>query len=210
METLSVLMMVAFFVVVPVLAVWAMIHSTRKMRAQFERLAANLGLLLDPPEPPRGITAPPPSLVGSIRGKAVKIHVYSTGSGKSRTTWTEVVVTPVLAGDMTFGFTREGFGTRVMQLFGAKEIKVGNREFDEAWFVQTNRPDFLRAALLPELQQKFRPFRGVCKLEQGLVTYTERGLLANEATRHRFEQAMELACDLADLAEVQARHAAKG
>ena len=210
METLSVLMMVAFFVGVPVLAVWAMIHSTRKMRTQFERLAANLGLRLDPPQPPRGITAPPPSLVGSIRGKAVKIHTYSTGSGKSRTTWTEVVVTPVLAGDMTFGFTREGFGTRVMQLFGAKEIKVGNREFDEAWFVQTNRPDFLRAALLPELQQKFRPFRGVCKLEQGLVTYTERGLLANEATRHRFEQAMELACDLADLAEVQARHAAKG
>jgi hypothetical protein len=121
-----------------------------------------------------------------------------------------VVVTPVLTGDMTCSITRQGFGTRVLQLFGAKEITVGNREFDDAWFVQTNQPDFLRAALLPELQQKFRPFRGAFKLEQGLVTYTEQGLIANEASRIRFGQATELACDLADLAEVQARHGGKG
>lgn len=210
METLFIIMMVSFFVVMPAFGIWAVIHHTRRQRANLERLAADLGLRLDPPVPPRGITAAPPALVGSIRGKAVKIHTFSTGSGKSRTTWTAVVVTPVLTGDMTCSITRQGFGTRVLQLFGAKEITVGNREFDDAWFVQTNQPDFLRAALLPELQLKFRPFRGAFKLEKGLVTYTEQGFIADDAARIRFGQATELACDLADLAEVQARHGAKG
>jgi len=119
-------------------------------------------------------------------------------------------VTPILSGIMTFSITREGFGSRFLKMFGAKEIKVGDREFDDAWFVQTNRPEFLRAALLPELQQKFRPFSGVFKLESGMVTYSEQGLLTNEAACHRFELATDLACDLADIAEVHARHDDRG
>jgi hypothetical protein len=210
MEILFIVTMVTLFTVVLALVIWTAIRNTRRVHANLVRLAGNLGLRLDPPDPPRGLMGEQPCLLGSIRGKAVKIDTYTTGSGKSQSIWTEVEVTPVLTGDMTFSITREGIGTRFLKMFGAKEIKVGDREFDDAWFVQTNRPEFLRAALLPELQQKFRPFRGAFKLESGLVTYTEQGLLTNEATCHRFELATHLACDLADVAEVHARHDDRG
>jgi hypothetical protein len=210
MKELSIGMMVFFFAVVPVAMIWAVAKSTRRIRENMARLAADLGLRLDPPEQPKGWLAPPQRALGHVRGKAVLIHTYSTGSGKSRRTWTALTVTPNLKGDLTFSLSREGFGTRVLQLFGAKEITVGNREFDEAWFVQTNDPDFLRAALLPEVQQKFRPFRGTFKLENSAISYVEEGVIQNDERRLRYVQAADLVCDLADVAEVHARHDDKG
>lgn len=210
MKELSIVMMVLFFVIAPIAMIWAVVKSTRRIRENMARLAADLGLRLDPPEQPKSWLAPPQRALGHIRGKAVLIHTYSTGSGKSRRTWTALAVTPNLKGNLTFSLSREGFGTRVRQLFGAKEITVGNREFDEAWFVQTNDPDFLRAALLPELQQKFRPFRGTFKLENSAVSYVEEGIIQNDERRLRYVQAADLVCDLADVAEVHARHEGKG
>ncbi len=201
------LLMILFFIGMPILLVRAGIKSVRRMRENFARLATNLQLQLDPPEPPSGWFSALPSVIGQRRGKQVRIHTYSTGSGKSRRTWTAAAVTPAMTGGLTFSFTRQGFGSKLGQLFGAKEITVGNREFDDAWFIATNEPDFLRAALLPELQQKFRPFRGSFKLEKGVVTYVEQGNLVGDERRHRYELAVELACNLADIAEVQARHA---
>lgn len=210
MKELSIGMMVLFFVIAPLAMMWAVVKSTRRIRENIARLAADLGLQLDPPEPAKGFLAPPQRAFGHIRGKAVLIHSYATGSGKSRRTWTALEATPNLKGGLTFSLSREGFGTRVMQLFGAKEVTVGNRDFDEAWFVQTNEPDFLRAALLPELQQKFRPFRGTFKLEKTAVAYVEEGVIQNDERRLRFVQAADLVCDLADVAEVHARHDDKG
>ncbi len=104
------------------------------------------------------------------------------------------------------GWQNKGLGTKLQELFGAREIVVGVPEFDAAWFVQTNAPDFLRPALLPELLEKFREFRGAFKLEKGQVTYVEMGQFDSEERCRRFESAVSLACDLADIAEVYARH----
>ncbi len=210
MKELSIGITVIFFAVVPIVLIWAIVKATRRIRENMVRLATDLGLQLDPLEPAKGWLAQPQRVVGHIRGKAVLIHTYTTGAGKSRHTWTALVVTPNLKGDLTFSLSRQGFGVRVLQLFGAKEITVGNREFDDTWFVQTNEPEFLRVALLPELQQKFRPFRGTFKLENSAVAYVEEGAIQNDERRLRFVQAADLVCDLANVAEVHARHDDKG
>lgn len=148
------------------------------------------------------------SLSGTIDGRAVRVWSYSTGSGKSRRTWSAIGVRPRRDDGFTFKFSRQGFTTKVMEVFGSKEIRVGDHAFDEAWFVQTNRPDYLGAALLPEIREKlmavFRSGRGTFRLEDGEVAYVEEASLSNAAVIQRLEAALPVVQDLADVAEVAA------
>ncbi len=188
------------------LALWLGAKASARARELVGQLAGRLGLELEVAQPTLGVFYPSPRANGRIRGKAVALYNYTTGSGKNRTTWSAISVTPAADGGLTFGFGRQGLGTKLQELFGAREIVVGSPEFDAAWFVQTNAPDFLRSALLPELLEKFRGFRGAFKLERGQVTYVEMGQFDSEERCRRFENAVGLACDLADIAEVYARH----
>lgn len=179
--------------------------ASARARDNVHRLATRLGLVLEAAQPVLGIFYPQPRATGVIRGKAVTLYNYSTGSGKSRRTWSAVAATPAGGGRLTFKLSRQGIGTKLREFFGAKEITVGNPEFDAAWFVQTNEPDYFRAALLPELLEKFRPFKGTFKMEKGVVNYVEEGQFNSEDRCLRFEPATEVVCDLADIAEVFAQ-----
>ena len=61
---------------------------------------------------------------------------------------------------------RQGFTTRIMEFFGTKEITVGDAAFDAAWFVQTNQPEFLAAALKSQGLEDFWAPRNA----EGVVT----------------------------------------
>lgn len=187
------------------LLLWIGGRYSARAHENMRRLAGSLGIDFVDAPPKLGLFYPEPRAAGRIRGKAVKLFNYTTGSGKSRRTWSALAVTPAAAGSLTFAFSRQGFASAVKSLFGAKEITVGHAEFDRTWFIQTNQPDFFRAALLPEVQEKFCPFKGAFKLEQGVVTYVEDGMFSDEERCRRFETAVPLACDLADIAEVHAR-----
>jgi len=202
-------LMILGFVAFIGLACWLGARASAQARENMRQLAGRLGLELEAAQPALGLFWPDPRISGRIRGKAVALYNYTTGSGKSRHTWSAVAVTPAADGGLTFGISRQGLVTKLQEMFGAREITVGSSEFDATWFVQTNDPDFLKAALLPELLEKFRGFRGAFKMEKGTVTYVESGRFDNEETCRRFESATSLVCDLADLAEVHARHAVR-
>lgn len=198
------------FVAVFVIIVWQSGKASGVTRANAQELADRLGLALAPATPTFGRFYPPPRAQGTVRGKRVELFAYSTGSGKSRKTWAAIGVTPAQPGGLTFSFTRQGLGSRVLSLFGAKEIEVGNRAFDERWFIQTNQPEFLRAALLPELQQKLmdldrKKLPGSIRLEDGTVKYAEQGSFYSRETCDRVGAMLDVLCDLADVAEVWAQ-----
>lgn len=200
-------LMIAGFVGFAGFALWLAAKASAQTRENVRGLAGRLGLELESVQPVLGFFYSSPRAAGRIRGKTVRLYTYTTGSGKSQHTWSAVAATPAVDGGLTFALARQGFGTKLLELFGAKEITVGNAAFDGAWFVQTNEPDYFRAALLPELQEKFRPLQGACKLEKGVVTYVEQGAFTGEERSRRFECATEIVCDLADIAEVYAgRH----
>jgi len=192
------------------LIVWLGAKASARARERVLQLAGRLGLELEEAQPVLGLFYPSPRATGRIRGKAVAIYNYTTGSGKSRKTWSALSVTPATEAGLTFSFTRQGFGTKVQEFFGYREITVGQADFDAAWFVQTNAPDFLRPSLVPEVLEKFRGLRGAFKLERGEVTYVEAGQFDSDERCRRFEAAAGLACDLADIAEVHARHKGRG
>lgn len=198
---------------IPVLIAWASARASATAWRNGQALAERLGLTLEPAQPKFGRFYPSPKATGTIRGKRVAFFSFATGSGKSRVTWAAIAITPAAAGGLTFAIDRQGILTRLGELFGAKEIQVGDPAFDAAWFVQTNQPDFFRAAFLPELRAKLTALhdlgqlRGGLVLKDGVVMYKEQGAFHNQAQCARLAGVVELACDLADVAEVWAKGA---
>lgn len=199
----------AFPLMVGLAIAWG-VKSSRRAEVLLAEVARRQGLTLHMPPPVWGIFPSPPTATGSVRGKRVKLHTYSTGSGKSRTHWAALDVTPGRCGDFTFRIGGQGFGSRLREIFGAREIKVGNQSFDAAFFLETNRPDFFRAALLPEIQERITAAwrqagrQANIELRDGRVRYAEVGHFSKADVVAKFEAVLPLLGDLADVAEVEA------
>lgn len=190
---------------VVVLVMLAQFHFRRKAHAFMAATASRLGFEFVPAKGWRGSAR----VTGGLHGKQIEFFNYSTGSGKSRKYWSAVSAAAPARGTLTFSLCRRNFGTKLRSFFGAKSIRVGDAAFDDRWFVQTNQPDFLRAALIPELRQALdaafaRGLKGgMFKLEAGVVRYAEQGSFNEERCR-RYEALLPLMCDLAGVAGVAA------
>jgi hypothetical protein len=205
------LLMIGLFAAVIVLVGWAAARQSKRTTENVRELAASLGLQFADKPPVLGVFYPEPRATGQLRGKRVELFPFTTGSGKSQTHWSAVSATVPGAGGLTFHLQRQGFGTKFLELFGAREIQTGEAEFDAAWFIQTNQPEYFRAALLPELRAKINalvresgtPARGMdFKLGQAVVRYAEMGSFGDLDRCQRCRRAADIVCDLADLAEV--------
>jgi hypothetical protein len=172
-----------------------------------ERLAQRLGLVMQPAKVSLRLFYGLPSASGLIRNKPVRLFGYTTGSGKSQVTWRALSVAPRAHGGLALSLVPQGLGSKVRTWFGAKEVEVGDPAFDRAWFIQTNHPDFVVAALLPELRAKFtEASRGSrspsLKVKDGVVVYAEKGRFDSESTTVRFEALADVVCDFADVVEI--------
>lgn len=206
-ETLVFAGFVALMVSVPVLIIWSVHKSHQRMRVNLTALAGRLNLRLH--EKPQRFAATERWLEGAPHGRHVRVWSFTTGSGKSRQHWAAAGVQPRRAGAATLRLQPQGFGTKLAEIFGAKEIQVGDERFDAAWFIRTNEPDLLRAALVPEIRERLMAARaagagGTFAFEDGLMRYVETGTFASAKTVAHVEAALPALFDLADIIEVLA------
>lgn len=193
------------FVVVMVggLVVWGVRREIKAGR-NLTALAARLGLRFRPAkenEPGVGHTAE-----GESQGRTARFWTYATGSGKSRKEWVAVSVRVAGESRLMLQLEPQGFGTKLAELFGAKEIEAGEPRFDGEWFIRTNAPATCRAALLPELRERLMTARqtgarGVFTVEKGVAAYSEMGTFARDITVTRLESLLPLLRDLAEAVE---------
>lgn len=200
--------LLGFFFLVAAAMAWLGAAMTKRAADNVRRMAETLGLEYFAKPPALGLFYTAPRAAGPVRGRQVELFTYATGSGKSRVQW--CAVSAAAAGSLTFLLQRQGFGTKFMELFGAHEIQVGDPEFDAAWFIQTNQPALLAAALLPELRARIMALlrapaprvRGLeFKLEAGTVRYAEVGSFANADTCGRCQAAADIVVGLAEAVE---------
>lgn len=194
------------------LVTWGMKHA-KKVRSNFQQLAAQLGFVFVE-RAKRAVFDSSLTATGEIDGRAAQLLSYTTGSGKHQVTWAAISLTPRADGGLQFELSRQGLGTTISRLFGAREITVGEPAFDSAWFIQTNQPDFFQAALLPELQTRITAAltgsdavqRPSFKLESGSVVYREAGDFGSDLRCARIAALTAVLSDLAAIAEVFAQH----
>jgi hypothetical protein len=194
---------------VPTLIVWLAVVQARKTRANFTQLADKLGLQVEAAQPTLGVFLTAPRARGLTDGRSAELYTFTKGSGKSRTQWCGLSVQLQVPAELSFDLTPQGFASKVAGWFGVKEITVGNARFDDAFFVRTNQPDLLPAALVPDIQGRLLAAqqagaKGAFKLEKGALAYVEQGSFASPALCAHFVAAAEPLRDLALAAEVVA------
>jgi hypothetical protein len=200
-------LVVLLFIAVPILVIWFARKSHQRSIANLAALAGRLGLT--PKEVKKRFTLSERWLEGAPHGRSMRVWSYTTGSGKSQTHWVAVSVRPRRSGGLTFRLQPQGLGTKLAELFGAKEIQVGDRRFDEAWFVRTNEPALFGAALVPDIREKLMAAqaagaRGEILFEEGTVRYSEQGNFASAKSITNIEAVVPALFDLADVVEVLA------
>jgi hypothetical protein len=185
--------------------IWAARGHMRKTREQVLAFAQRAGLRVNE-QTVLGFTSVQ-SMEGEQAGRRLRYWTFATGTGKSRTHWVAVGVQPRATAGLTFGLTRQNFGSKLLELFGSKEIQVGDPAFDGAWFVRTNQPDFFAAALIPQIRARLMAEpagrrSGRYELKEGVVQYVQHGHLAGTEVLAHLEQQLPLLHELADVAEV--------
>jgi hypothetical protein len=205
-ETFLPFVFLAVFLVIGGLAVVAGFKQQRKAREQLAGLARRFGLELQRHEAKIGFE-PPPTVAGRYRTRAVRFFNYTTGSGKSRTTWSAVTAAVGGAGGFTLELFPENIFTRIGTALGMQDIRVGDPAFDQVFLVKSNDPAYAAAALLPEIRARLlaereRGARGHLAIRDGEVRYAEMGAFDNEARVSRLADMLEAVCDLAEVAEV--------
>ncbi len=150
-------------------------------------------------------------LVGEVRGKAVEVFSYTTGSGKSQQRWVAIVVAVRAAGGLTFTLKRRfTLFEFIARQFRKNAVEIGDAAFDQQWVLTTNHATFMRSALLPEMREKILRFggrgwsSGNFKYETYKVQYAEQGSFSDAKLCARFEEMVSLLCDLSDAIEVYA------
>ena len=96
-------------------------------------------------------------------------------------------------------------------MLGVEDVQVGDPVFDQRFVVQTNAPDFLRAALLPEIRDALlrswspQAMGANVKLEGGELVYSESGSFTDVAVVGRIKAILVPLAALAALPEVYRR-----
>lgn len=184
--------------------IWLGRKQHHRALANLEALAQRHGLRL---VSSRSMLSSRHVVAGDMRGRTVRFWSFTTGSGKSRQYWVAVGVQPRRVGAFTFRIEPQGMAARLAELFGAKEIQVGDPRFDDAWFIRTSHPTELAAGLLPEIREKLMAARaagakGEFKCEDGFVCYVQQGNFSKDETVALLEAQLSVLSDLADVAEV--------
>jgi hypothetical protein len=183
---------------------WFGLQAHKRLVAEFAVWASSQGLAVR--EGPWWST--PLEATGMRSGRRVEVSTFTTGSGKSRKTWLAVVVKGV-PGRLELSLVRQGFGTKISEWFGTKEIQVGDAAFDARWFVRSNRSEFVAAALLPEIRTRIDEVAGLggrslkIELKDGRANYVEQGGISSKSMQ-RVERVFPLLEELVALAEVEA------
>lgn len=189
-----------------VLIVIATKNQRKKARENLARLAERLGLQVHAPAK-RGIFGTSPtSLSGTFRGRAIRVFSYSTGSGKNRTLWCAVAAPVNNPSGLKLRISKENAFTVVGRKFGIDDVATGDEAFDREFYVKSNQPDFIRAALIPEIRQRLADVwktksRGLFSVDETEVRYAETGNFSKAAVCERIPLVAEAVCDLGEVVE---------
>jgi hypothetical protein len=197
---------VALFVGSIALSIAAARRQQRKTRETMAGVAGRLGLELRR-QPARFGFEAPPTVEGRYRDRQVRFFNFTTGSSKSRTTWSAVSAAIGSATGFTLELAPENLLSRIGIALGMQDIKVGDPEFDRAFVVRSNDAAYAAAALLPEirarlLSERKQGARGHLTVKAGEARYAEVGAFADAARIDRLAGMLEVICDLAEVAEV--------
>ncbi|MGB0408909.1 MAG: hypothetical protein ACPGIC_02830 [Opitutales bacterium] len=204
--------MIPGFLIVLVAAIaalyWIVLrNAAEKIATQYRSLSEAYGLELNEPAPAMGgLIRPEPSVYGVYAGRELSISV--PGKGLQNTRQIETVLKLELkVKDFSAQIAPAGLlgGFRQRDSGGQARWKSGHAAFDAAVDVRSNSPDQLDRCIgsmqRDWLAATLKRSKGSIYIGEGVMAYAELGLIANEATRQRFENVVRFFQDFAETIE---------
>jgi hypothetical protein len=177
-------------------------HELRETRENEANLRALANLLRLDFFPRADWAGPDPRVTGTMRGRKVKLFRVCDSDGPSM-----VAVSAQLTRPSALKFCldrRSFFRTELSDLFQQHEPTTGDAVFDAAWRVRSNQPEFIIAALCPDLRAKLMATHGTGRnitLVDGLVKFVGSDDSFNADICERIPVILDAVCDLADIVE---------
>ena len=186
---------------------WLLRRSAGQIRRQYDGLAERYGLELTAPDAAMGgFVRPEPFVHGRYRGR--EISISAPGKGLQNTRQTETVLKVAMSGG---GLRVQIAGSGLLGRMGQRDSGEkkrwlsGDAAFDGALDVRTNDGVRLAMLLAPEVRQALLGLLegsgASLYAAGGGLALARPGLLADEAGRAFFEDAVEVLCNLAELLE---------
>lgn len=183
-------------------------RQAEKAKENLAALARELGLHLEEKPLVLGVLPQVPTASGRFGGRAIRFHSYTTGSGKHRQTWQALAIACDNSHGLILQLGTQNFLTALSVKLGMQDVKVGDPAFDERFVLKTSDPDFVCAALLPEIRAGLlanwssRAMGANVKLEAQELIYAELGSFSDPTVTARMKALLEPLLALAALPEV--------
>lgn len=188
---------------------WMMVrHSSEKIARQYCEMAQHFKVdLTEPKAQLGGFVRSEPFIHGVYRRREMSISVPGKGLQNTRQIET-VLKVEALEKSFNWQMTATGLLGGLRQRDSGSKVRwsSGDQDFDAAVDVRTNDDDRLRrifdsnrrATVIAVLKGS----KGTLALRDGVLSFAEFGLIADDRKRQRFEEIAEVLCDLAEFVEV--------
>jgi hypothetical protein len=198
-ETVGVLGLCAlqflFFAGLIGLALGIAYYQRRAQRQAWGELAARTGLTLE-----ANGWFTPLRVTGTYRGHALTLDTFTRGSGKSRTTYTRLIVFVNNQANVYLALYQESVFSKMGKFFGMEDVQTGDEEVDRRFIVKSRPESFARSVFTSiGLREKLLQARVLnVEVDGRELTFEQAGLLT-EAEYLKF--LLDLFCELAERVE---------
>ncbi|MEW6469309.1 MAG: hypothetical protein AB1458_10305 [Bacteroidota bacterium] len=200
----AIILMALFLVLIIWLAVWLVRRQNKKAWLQVGQLADAMGIPFEGRDDKKNYRHYP-SLNGLYQRRKVSIHSETRGSGKSKHVVTILRVYCNTHGSNTLTVWKEGFFSKIGKAFGMQDIQTGWSDFDKAFVLRSNNPDFALRLFNQGVCNKFldtAPFIWAnIYFNNNCFEYAETSLILNEKIRIRYLNVCELLVYLSEKSE---------
>ncbi len=148
-----------------------------------------------------------PLMVGERDGRELELTQIRRTTGRRSRNFVRLKMTSGRASSsLRFRVSPEGWESTFKQLIRIEKVKTGDPIFDLEWWVDSNRPDFMAAALVAEVREHIRTTgaEGRFCYREGELRFESPGSIRSVAQLGRLRAICEAAHALMTVAEVDA------
>ena len=145
-----------FFVGIIALALGVAYFNRRAQERAWREVGERTGLTFEPGTAYLGgLVRTPPRVTGTYRRHPLTLDTFTRGSGKSRTTYTRLVLFVNNAANVYLALYQESVFSKIGKFFGMQDIQVGDEEVDRRFIIKS-KPESFAAGLFTGISLRER------------------------------------------------------
>jgi len=200
-DLIFLLIPLTFFVGFFALIFWIIGWTYRKTGEHWKKLANHFDLNLDLPETKwQWVMGNFPTASGKVKEYSIYIDMYTRGSGKQKTTYTRFSINLNKAVNNYIKLSREGLFSKIGKAFGAQDIEIGHKDFDDRFIIKTDNESFAKRVLSGRVRSlilRNLRFSGFLEIKDNMMVYSEIMTLNSQRNLEELQETIDVAVQIA-------------